>query len=198
LKLENFQYPFPPNCVIFYLSDGIYTNLTDLAPQQSPTSLFKAPKSVEDDTLPTSSYDALMRLSTLDDCIQDALITREKLASQINTILKENQGSLDVVSEASRCKESLATTNRYLAAERRRLGSATKRRAELKASLEARNEAMQKGREAQAKAQNYLDEATEKLKDCGVLVERTTGELRGQRRRICEDLIDIFPIEPVS
>ncbi|KAH0544361.1 hypothetical protein FGG08_001502 [Glutinoglossum americanum] len=197
-SLENFQYPFPPNCVIFYLSDGIYTNLTDIAPQQSPASLFfKIPKSKEDNLQPTSSYDALMRLSTLDDCIQDALITREKLASQINTILKENQASLNVVSEVSRRRESMAAANRYLSAERRRLKSATNRLAELKASLEARREAMRKGRETQAKAHNYLDEATGKLKECGVLVECTTEELRGQRRRICEDLIDIFPIEPI-
>ncbi|KAH0556237.1 hypothetical protein GP486_005839 [Trichoglossum hirsutum] len=198
VKLENFHHPFPPNCVIFHLSDGIYTNFTDIAPQQSPFPLFlKLPRSIEDDIQPTSSYDALMRLSTLDDCIQDALITREKLTSQINTILKENKASLDIVSEVSQYKESLAATNRYLAAERRQLRSATKRRAELKASLDARKEAIRKGRDAQTKARNYLEEATEKLKECGVLVEHTAEELRGQRRRICEDLMDIFPIEPV-
>ena len=151
-----------------------------------------------DELQPTSSYDALMRLSTLDDCIQDALITREKLAFQINNILKENQDSLDMMGEASQCKESLAATNRFLAAERRQLKSATNRRAELKASLEARKEAMQKGREAQWKAQHYLDEATGKLKECRALVERTMEDLRGQRRRICEDLMDIYPIDPVS
>jgi chromosome segregation ATPase len=198
VKLENFHHPFPPNCVIFHLSDGIYTNFTDIAPQQSPVSLFKLPKSIEDDIQPTSSYDALMRLSTLDDCIQDALMTREKLAFQINTILKQNQASLDVVSEVSQCEESLAVTNRYLAAGRRQLRSATRRHAELKVSLDARKEAMRKGRDAQAKARNYLDEATGKLKECGVLVECTMEELRGQRRRICEDLMGIFPIEPVS
>ncbi|KAI9783229.1 MAG: hypothetical protein M1839_004069 [Geoglossum umbratile] len=197
-SLENFHHPFPPNCVIFYLSDGIYTNFTDMAPQQSPISLFsRAPKTTEDDLQPTSSYDALMRLSTLDDCIQDALITREKLTSQINNILRENQASLDVVNEASQCKESLAATNRYLAIARKHLRSATKRRAELKASLEARKEAMQKGREAQGKAQHYLDEATGKLKECGNLVESAAEDLRGQRRRICEDLMDIYPIEPI-
>ncbi|KAI9770403.1 MAG: hypothetical protein M1840_003289 [Geoglossum simile] len=197
-SLENFHHPFPPNCVIFYLSDGIYTNLTDMAPQQPPISPFpRVPKSIEDELQPTSSYDALMRLSTLDDCIQDALITREKLASQINNILKENQASLDVMSEASQCKESLAATSRFLTAERRQLKSATKRRAELKASLEARKEAMQKGRETQWKAQHYLDGATGKLKECGTLVERTMEDLRGQRRRICEDLMDIYPIDPI-
>ena len=57
---------------------------------------------------------------------------------------------------------------------------------------------MRKGREAKEKAQNYLDDAALKLKECKILVERTMEDILGQVRRISEDLMEIYPIDPVS
>src|SRR5277367_4017320 len=97
--------------------------------------------------LPTSSYSALMRLSSLDDSIQDALATRESLAAQINAILQERPAG-----EAPQAQDKAALAIRYLAAERKYLKHTLKKRSELKASLEARKEAIEQGKGAQIHA----------------------------------------------
>jgi hypothetical protein len=180
-SLEN--HPFPPNCILFHLVDGIYTiDLTSKPPKPKPGA-----------SLPTSSYSALMRLSNLDESIQDALATREELAAQINAIL--HSGSVD---ESPQAQEEVLLANRYVLSEKKMLKASVRRRAELKASIEARRKAIESGRTLQAKAQDDIDNAQDKLANCKTLLSKTTLDLHGQRRRICEELTNIFPIEPTD
>lgn len=176
--LEN--QPFPPNCILFHLIDGIYS--IDLAS--------KPPKPKPAPTLPTSSYSALMRLSNLDESIQDALATREELASQINSILQ----SLPV-DETSQAQEHAILAERYVTASRKLLKQSLRRRTELKTSIAARRAAIKSGREVQERAQEDVNAAQEKLQTCRSLLQSTTSAIHGQRRRICEELLKIFRIE---
>ena len=179
--LEN--HPFPPNCILFHLTDGIYTiDLSSKPPKPKP-----AP------TLPTSSYSALMRLSNLDESIQDALATREELANQINAILHGAP-----VDESPQAQEVVALASRYVSAERKLLKQSIRRRAELKASITARSNAIKAGKEVQEHAQENVDNAQEKLQSCRTLLQTAITDMRGQRRRICEELLNIFPIEPTD
>jgi hypothetical protein len=177
-RLEN--HPFPPNCIIFHLTDGIYT--LDVSSKPPP------PKPAP--SLPTSSYSALMRLSNLDESIQDALATREELASQINSILKSSP-----VDESPQAREDAARASRYVTASRKLLKQSLRRRSELQTSLAARTAAMKTGQEIQARAQEDVDAAQEKLRTCRGLQHAATSSIHGQRRRICEELSAIFPIE---
>ena len=177
------NHPFPPNCILFHLTDGIYTiDLTNKPPKPKP-----AP------SLPTSSYSALMRLANLDESIQDALATREELASQINTILQSK-----AVDEAPQAQEELALALRYVASEKKQLKAAIRRRAELEASIAARRHDIKSGKEAQARAEDDINNAQSKLTNSRSLHSTATSDIRQQRRRICEELLDIFPIEPTS
>ncbi|KAI9799887.1 MAG: hypothetical protein M1833_003809 [Piccolia ochrophora] len=197
-SLDTFHHPLPPNCVIFYLSDGVYVNFTNVPPSEAaPLFPLRHPRSPNQEVKPTSSYDALMRLSTLDDVIQDALATREKLTTQITDLLTTHSAALSTTQAVSRARDSLASTTRYLASERRHFRLAVKKRAELRASIDARRAAMRQGRDAQLRARQYLDGAAGKLSDSRTLVNRTRESVRGQRRRICEDLMQIFPIDPI-
>ena len=137
-----------------------------------------------------------MRLSNLDDCIQDALSTREKLASQINSLLEEQKESNHTIRAASEAEQSLASTNRFLATSRKLLRTVEARRTELQVSLEARREAIASGKLAQQKAQSHLASAQANLPSSKSLLQTTRAEISGQLRRICEDLLCIYPIEP--
>lgn len=195
-SLDNFHQPLPANSILFHFADGVYTNLTDLPPMW--TSLpAKSTRPTEGAGLSTSSYDALMRLANLDECIQDALLTRERLEAQISTILEENQRGIQIVSEASRAREQLAQTRHTLSSERKRVRLAAKRKEDLIASIQARKEAMDAGRHGQEKARSHLPDAQQKLASSAKLLEQNTEEAKGQIRRIGEDLLAIYPIEPI-
>ncbi|KAI2626107.1 UV radiation resistance protein and autophagy-related subunit 14-domain-containing protein [Hypomontagnella submonticulosa] len=179
--LRNHQ--FPPNCLVFHLVDGIYSlqiSSTKPEPKHAPT-------------LPTSSYNALMKLSNLDNSIQDALATREALTAQINSILERTPPTADAVPQA---QESALLAAKYVSAQTRALRSAQARRADLQASIAARRAAIRDGRAAQAKAAEDVAHAQSKLPASRALLAATRESIHGQRRRICEDLSRIFPITP--
>ncbi|KAH6651334.1 UV radiation resistance protein and autophagy-related subunit 14-domain-containing protein [Chaetomium tenue] len=173
---------FPPNSLVFHLVDGVYS--LDLSGKPAP------PKHTA--PAPTSSYNALMRLATLDHSVQDALATRELLTQQINDLLDG-----ETKNEVPEAEDALALTNKYLAQQRRAVALATKRNEDLKASIAARKEAIAQGRVAQAKAAKDVENATDKLAQSQTLLTKTKSDIRGQRRRICDDLSRIYNITPV-
>ncbi|OCL04285.1 UV radiation resistance-associated gene protein [Glonium stellatum] len=196
--LENFHHPLPPNCILFHMTDGVYTSFTDMPVGETwPLIPTAPPKTSTGRVLPTSSYDALMRLSTLDDCIQDALATRDRLAEEIETILKKNEESISIIERVPEAQESLRTVEHAVAVEKRRLEVSRKKRDELKASIASRREAIRKGRETQVKAEKDVFEAREQLEKRKEIIHHTEDEITGQRRRICEELQRIYPIEPI-
>lgn len=195
--LESFHQPLPANCILFHFPDGVYTNLTDLPPVEPPLTGAGQRANADGTTLPTSSYDALMRLANLDECIQDALATRERLETQIGEILKKNESALATQSSAAKAQDRLASVKQAVFAERKQLRASTKRKADLVASIEARKNAMEQGRLAQDKARSHLPDAQEKLVSSERLLNQTLEEAKGQICRIAEDLMVIYPIDPI-
>ena len=139
-----------------------------------------------------------MRLSTLDDCVQDALFTREKLSSQISHLLEEQKQSSDAINSSTQADQSLASTNRSLTTSRRQLIAAQTRRSELQASLKARHDAITSGDITQQRAQINLSSAQTNLSSRRSLLQTTKSSISGQIRRICEEILRIYPIEPID
>ncbi|KAK9779734.1 putative UV radiation resistance protein and autophagy-related subunit 14-domain-containing protein [Seiridium cardinale] len=184
LRLLNFigtlrDQHFPPNCLVVHLIDGIYC-------LELPARVSEPKQSL---ALPTSSYNALMKLSNLEASIQDALATRNTLTAQINELLERTP--LDLVPVA---QEKVKLANKYLTAEQRFLKAAETRREELKQSIAARRAAIAEGREAQKKAAEIVENAKTKIPSARASIDSTRDSIRGQRRRICEELNQIFPI----
>ncbi|KAH7034660.1 uncharacterized protein B0I36DRAFT_316717 [Microdochium trichocladiopsis] len=172
---------FPPNCLVFHLADGMYC--LDLSS--------KRPKPKQQPPLATSSYNALMKLSNLENSIQDALATREKLTAQINAILDDTP--VDPVPEA---QESAALASKYVLAQGRAVNAAQIRRQQLQDSIKARREAMAEGTAAQTAADADVKHAETKLGPSLASLGTIRESIHGQRHRICEDLSRIFAITP--
>ncbi|KAK4658308.1 hypothetical protein QC762_100180 [Podospora pseudocomata] len=174
---------FPPNSLVFHMVDGIYS--LELSNKYPP------PKKMP--STPTSSYNALMRLATLDNSIQDALATRESLTRQINDLLAK-----ETPNQVPAAQDSLALAEKYLAVQKRTVEASKTRNQELRASVEARRSAIAEGRALQERAETDVNNATEKLAHSKTLLARTKEQIHGQRRRICEDLDRIWRINSIS
>ncbi|KAI8943337.1 hypothetical protein NX059_001354 [Plenodomus lindquistii] len=196
--LGKFRHPLPQNCVLFHMTDGIYTSFTDLPVQERVRQEVLAPprEHPEGRVLTSSSYDALMRLSTLDDCIQDALATRDRIADEIEHILESNKDAISAVERVPETEENLKTVESAVIAEKRRVVAARRRRDELQASIEQRKEKMRLGREQQSMLATELPSQRETHSETATLHAHQLEAITAQRRRICEDIQRIFPIEP--
>ncbi|KAF1983200.1 hypothetical protein K402DRAFT_423985 [Aulographum hederae CBS 113979] len=197
-SLDTFKHPLPQNCILFHLTDGIYTSFMDNSIEDGAIAQIpKSPKGGDTPTLPSSSYDALMKLSTLDDCIQDALATREKLNEEINDILADNSDSLTSITAVPEAKKYLRDVESAVTMQKRQVETARRKRLELQTRSHEREMNMKIGREAQARSQEDMDSASEKLKSSQNAVQQLAEDITGQRRRIVEDLSNIYPIEPI-
>ncbi|KIW00287.1 uncharacterized protein PV09_08177 [Verruconis gallopava] len=199
-SIEGFTQPLPQNCVLFHMKDGVYTSFLDNFTGGPSSSMVAPPPRTLSMTqvLPSSSYDALMRLGTLDECIQDALATRARLEREINAILDRSTEATREMHQVGVRMNALEHTNEAVHLERRRLAAAKRRRDELRSRLAQRRDSIQAG---------YSAMRTDGEKDLASLAKETavrTDELSavaeetlGQRRRICEDLQRIYPITPL-
>ena len=197
--LETHRHPFPQNCILFHMTDGIYTSFTDLPVQARIGQQLLAPPKENPDgkVFSSSSYDALMRLSTLDDCIQDALVTRDRIADEIENILETNRGAIATVEQVPEAEENLRTVQVAVTAEQRRVLAMRRRRDDLKANIQSRREKMQAGRDQSALIASELPTRKELRKEMEENIDTAEEAIVGQRRRICEDLLIIYPIEPL-
>lgn len=195
-SLENFHSPLPSNCVILFLTDGVYTSFMDMPAAGRLQSTLTA-RALAGNTQSTSSYDSLMRLATLDECIQDALATREGLTSDINAILEKNHEDVQLMNRAPEAKERVKIVEAAVVSQRKRLESAARRQNELRANIVSRRLAIKKGSEAQIEVESNMEGAKEKLAERREILRQAEEKITGQRRRICEDLLYIYPIEPV-
>ncbi|CAK7266686.1 hypothetical protein SEPCBS57363_002215 [Sporothrix epigloea] len=189
---------FPPNTLVFHLLDGVYMT-------GAPQGLAVAPSGIRSETrsfkqgappLATSSFNGLMRLANLENSLQDCLATQDKLAKQVEDILearaKESTADNLPEAEARRIRAVKGSGHR-----RRLTEAARKKRSDLTASLETRRAAIAAGRALQQRACADVEHATVQLDASRATAARTSDDIRGQRRRICEDLIRIFAIAPV-
>lgn len=197
-SLQNIH--FPPNALVFHLLDGIYmTGVPQnrlVAPAGGARSnLIGVPP------LPTSSYNALMRLANLENSLQDCLATQDKLAQQIEQIMADEAARVEdedasaalLLPEAeARCRRAL----KGLAHRRRLTDAARKKRADLSESLDIRRAAIAAGRDLQQRAWADVEHANQKLASSRATAQHTRDDIRGQRRRVCEDLIKIYNIAP--
>ncbi len=196
-SLENFHHPLPQNCVLVHLSDGIYTSFTDL-PAEPHAIVEHSVDHRAGTSKPGSTFDALMQLANLDECIQDAVKVQSQLEEEINKILTdarvlsvEDEGQPVIDDDNPQVKAALA-------AEQKRLRQLKKKREELQQSLEQRKQALFSGREAQEKARALVAAGKDESRELERQVKQIETDSSGQVRRICESLLTIFPIEPLK
>lgn len=176
---------FPPNCLVFQLIDGVYT--LELPPKTFPPRRGLAQS--------TSSYNALMRLATLEHSIQDALGTQDMLKKQINDLITSRSDEQVQVTQA---QDRLKLAHRYVAAEQKVVKTAIEQIERLNTSITDRRDMITEGRSLMDKTEQDMDNALVKLFGDKEQCRKTKDDIRGQRRRICEDLNSIFKIEPMS
>jgi UV radiation resistance-associated gene protein len=199
-SLDNFHHPLPLNCILFHFEDGIYTSFTDLpsheqlrTPHPQPTSRAGVTKLGW-----TSSYNSVMQLANVDDCIQDALATRAKLEEQISALLSRNSESLDMLDRKRKAQEALNAVNSAVSGEQRQLRLLSRRKDEILASIQLRRDAIESGRTSQSKKQGIVRSLQIALHETQIESRKTLDRSSAQVRRVCEDLEMIYPLEPVK
>ena len=196
--MEDLNVPVKDNTVFFHFTDGVFTDLESIASMHIPPVSFPIPRMENNRPTPTSSFEALMQLRNITECIEDAKHTREILASSIEGLIKENQDADDTVTEAARAKADLDATGFALAAAKRDNARLNAQLASMKANLAERGTALKSGHESIGSDEKKVGEDEAYSDYLKAKRDESTRALVGQIRRIATQYVGIFPIEPIA
>jgi UV radiation resistance-associated gene protein len=199
-SLDNFHQPLPSNCILFHFEDGIYTSFTDMSNEEHPIVALSGGSAKAGVAKPdqTSSYNALMQLANVDDCIQDALATRADLEEQINVLLFYNKQKLETLEKKRQAEEAASAVRRATSSEQRQLRSLSRKKEDILTSLKLRKEAIQSGRSIQGQNECAKKDLQRAIQETRSHLRQTLDDTSGQVRRVCEDLALIYPLEPIK
>lgn len=194
-SLDSFHHPLPENCVLFHLSDGIYTSFTDLPGSMSAQDSLRDAKLGASE--PSSSFDALMQLANLDECIQDALKVRQRLEGEVDDVLRSNDAVRERREAFQAQKEQLTSCESAISGMRKQNTATQRRIDELRYRLQVRREAIVTDTDTPESAQKAVDEQQQEIEVVKVSRQQVVEDSNGQLRRIGEALLTVFPIEAV-
>jgi len=196
LQLDQFHHALPQNAVVFHLTDGVYTSFQSLS-DYIPPPVAPPAKANNTRTLPTASFDALLRLAKLDDSIQDALATRNKIAADLEALLEATNEALterDKVAEAEDRQKTIEYAKKTV---EKQLEKARRQQEEKRQFLRTRRELMARDLEDRNGKGEEMQKAQPELLSLGDEDGVRKKAIQNQRRRICEDLQTCYPIQPL-
>ena len=195
-KIDNFHHALPPNALVLNLTDGVYTSFSSLT-EYIPAPLVGPARANSTRSLPTSSFDALLRLAKLDDSIQDALATRNKLAADLETLFEANKKALNERDRVPEADDRVKTIDYAKKTVEKQLEKARRQAEEKRESLRLRRQLMNDDLSTRSTSLQQMLEIRPELPHQRSEREVKNSAIQNQRRRICEDLQKIYPISPV-
>lgn len=197
-SLENFNFTFPENCVIIILSDGCYTIFSELDPKLVKKYVAPRPtKRVLAEAAESCSFDAILKLKNLEECIYDAMETQAHVEQQMDSIASSRAEYLSHVRALDEENLELKDARKIVSRERKRLEALRKHRDALKQSISGRKAAIDAGIENRAIAKLHLQNAKQQLHQRSVEAGNIVAAMATRRKVILDYLTKIYPIEHI-
>lgn len=184
------------------MTDGAYASISDLPDVESVMSSVHAqPPTPKSATLPpreTSSFDALMKLKDLAECIEDAERTRSQVTQQIETLIQKNRVENHEIAEATHKRASLKSVRGSLDKTRRAAEKLKEDKSIRRGNLEHRRGAIGTQETALQTGEAKLRASVADLDQKRSQQAQLKAKVTGQMRRIAQDILDVFPIDPID
>ncbi|MCJ1478826.1 hypothetical protein MMC13_007510 [Lambiella insularis] len=197
--LRDFDYPLPKNTIILHLVDGIYACSTDSSARPSQLPLPFTPTSP---TIPhvdnTSSLDSLMRLKNLDDCLQDAVATHSQMVDGIQEHLEAHKAMRSHIDQVSSSREHMRKIHAAVDTATHETDLMKQEKARIESTLKIRGKMKHQDLIVRQTAFHHLGECTDDIDRERKILQLTKTELRGQLRRLAEDISAAYSIEEVE
>lgn len=149
-------------------------------------------------TLPSSTFDSLLRLGKLDDSIQDALATRDRLAADLETLLRQHKSALEDRDRVAEADDRIKTISYARTLVGKQIAKARAQISEKRTSLSQRRELMQSDLKHRSGAFTSIrDSRTTALPASRDELSALQTSIHAQRRRVASTLSDIYPITPL-
>jgi len=138
-----------------------------------------------------------MKLKNLQECILDAENTQARVESQINALLEKHNKQLEARREVGELKERLKDLRKAVNVEKRQCDAAQRQTDSRQAATDKRRVDIVAGQAAQDAASVHLSGARPQLEQSKQALDAILSATIYQRKRILDELQNIYPIEHV-
>ena len=201
-KLDTFYHPLGDNTIIFHMTDGVYASFSDLPDVESVlNSVHAQPPTPRSATLmprDTSSYDTLMKLKDLAECVEDAENTRNQVSRQIEQLIRENKAAGNAIASATQKVASVKSVKDSLEKTKRLVQRLREENDARQAGLQSRRAAIDSQETKQRTGEAELGTSHVQLREKRSQQTRIKADVTGQVRRIAQTILSVFPIEPIK
>jgi hypothetical protein len=194
----NISYEFPKNSVILVLSDGYYLLSKTYKQLQIAPANRSASESFDTPTESTCSFNSIMALSNLQQCIVDSETTKRDAAAHISAMINKKTVLFNLRKNKQQLAHRLNILNKSLVAEQQSIADLTGRLRETKASIQARREyiATQLAKQRQARRESVV--TVSNISTDKTVTSTFHLQVQLEKVRIANDLSDIFVIDLIS
>ncbi|CAM0136393.1 unnamed protein product [Umbelopsis sp. WA50703] len=196
-NMNHLSNPLPRNSIVIELTDGFYT-LPDIVQEVLGTE--------EDDSIPLEkllaikpkqsyTYNHIVKLNTLYECILDTQRSTEDVRNNIERILQAEKDRFYLARMKGE-KEERVLSKRKVIQDVNAQGARVKERIEtLHNEIKGRKEALQAAKENRKTREEYLEESERNLERNKEMHKKTMAGLSSRRKELIADMFSIFPID---
>ncbi|ORZ02795.1 UV radiation resistance protein and autophagy-related subunit 14-domain-containing protein [Syncephalastrum racemosum] len=202
-NLHDAAFVFPENTLLIELDDGYYTDpnvASKLLPQSKRSSTINDPDDTNSTAPSTRSkrsytYNHIVRMNTLKECIFDTQKSAIEVRNDINTILATEQEKFRLTRERNQRQTRLESLEGAIVEEKKRIRKERQRIAELRARLHVRRETLAQGRARLKDSLDDLQENESLLENNARMHQKLFQKLNRRKKELIADLFFIYPIE---
>ncbi|KAF9361371.1 hypothetical protein BGX26_003883 [Mortierella sp. AD094] len=195
-ELQDLPTSLPNNTILFRFPNGFYTAPDEEDTMEHPHTPLLEPTStiMGFGVAPSYTYESVMRLNNLHECIADTKKSRDEIKHNIELALNKENAPLIMQKRRGECTERLWHLQRQVGHELNVLEEAQGRAAALRKEHTERRKAMTESRERGQTQEMYLEQNMANLAKNKESLFHTLKEFSTKRTELIATLFTIFPI----
>lgn len=196
-SLDLIDFSFPTNSFILNLGDGWYVSPNV---HMGPYSITQSLASSRDDafTVTSCSFDTIMKLSNLEQCIIDAEVTQATVSRSIEALLVQPHNLTKLSNQKSQMQNKKRRVFEQLSAEIRRVKQLIAHKQETSNQLQTRKQIMIQGSKKREAILQDIEMSKRALQTKLDHISRLQMSTVVEQGRLANSLINIFPIELIE
>ncbi|KAL1920896.1 uncharacterized protein VTP21DRAFT_11531 [Calcarisporiella thermophila] len=141
------------------------------------------------------TYDAIMRINTLLECISDTRRSRDEVLIKTEEILARQNNGLRLKRELLENNSRVESLNREMECQKKLLDEKRREIKSLREKLKARRSCLDEARERYLQGKEYLDASQKSLERSRKTVQKTREMVKVRRRELIAEVSTIYPVE---
>jgi UV radiation resistance-associated gene protein len=197
-SLDLIDFSFPTNSFILNLSDGWYVSPDVHVTAYSLTNSLTVSRDETAAFVTSCSFDTIMKLNNLEECIIDAEVTKTAISRNIQSRLDQKNNLTVLTNQRSQIQNRKRQIFEQISAEKRRMKQLFSQKQEVQFQLQSRKKIIGEGKHNQDVVRQDIERSKGTIGSQLDDTSRFETSIAAEQARVANSLINLFPIELID